>query len=224
MSKLLLIVGHSNPNSFTSALANAYQRAASLAGAQMERIDLSALQFDLVLRQGDGEAQPLEPDLVAAQATIRRAQHVVWFFPTWWAAPPALVKGFVDRVFLPGYAYAYEKGRLLHHKLLGGRSARLVTSMDAPWWWYAVFYRRALHASFINATLRFVGFAPIYRTTIYGLKKASAQRRAQILEDVCRQATQDATRLVRRSTLRLATRLPVPEHRAHAQDLPPGAP
>lgn len=195
MPKLLLIVGHTNPNSFTNALALAYERGASLAGVHTERIDLSALRFDLVLRQGDGEAQSLEPDLIAAQAAIRAADHVAWFFPTWWAGPPALVKGFVDRVFLPGYAYAYEKGRALHHKLLGGRSARLVTSMDAPWWWYALFYRRALHASFINATLRFVGFAPVYRSTIYGLKGASDKRRAALLQKAEQTGAGDAARV-----------------------------
>ncbi|MEY4509185.1 MAG: hypothetical protein RLZZ450_1307 [Pseudomonadota bacterium] len=194
MAKLLLIVGHTNPNSFTHALALAYERGASAAGAQTERIDLSALQFDLVLRPED-EAQALEPDLVAAQAAIRAADHVAWFFPTWWAAPPALVKGFVDRLFLPGYAYAYEKGRALQHKLLGGRSARLVTSMDAPWWWYALFYRSALHSSFINATLRFVGFGPIYRSTVYNLKSASAKRRADLLHQLEQTGARDAVKL-----------------------------
>jgi len=203
MPKLLLIVGHTNPSSFTNALALAYERGASLAGVDTERIELSALRFDLVLRQG--EAQSLEPDLIAAQAAIRAADHVAWFFPTWWAAPPALVKGFVDRVFLPGYAYAYEKGRALHHKLLGGRSARLITSMDAPWWWYALFYRRALHASFINATLRFVGFAPIYRSTIYGLKGASEQRRAALLHKAEQTGTRDAARIRPRRVLAVGT-------------------
>jgi putative NADPH-quinone reductase len=195
MPKLLLIVGHTNPNSFTNALARAYARGAGLAGVDTERIDLSALRFDLVLRQSEGEVQSLEPDLLAAQAAIRAADHVAWFFPTWWAAPPALVKGFVDRVFLPGYAYAYEKGRALHRKLLVGRSARLVTSMDAPWWWYALFYRGALHASFINATLRFVGFAPIYRSTIYGLKGASEKRKAALVHKAEQTGVRDAARI-----------------------------
>ena len=195
MSKLLVIVGHADSNSFSSALALAYERGASLAGAETERLDLAQLQFDLVLRGGFRGTQPLEPDLISAQAAIRAADHVAWFFPTWWAAPPALVKGFVDRVFLPGYAFRYERGRALHHKLLGGRSARLFTSMDAPWWWYALFYRRALHASFINATLRFVGFAPVHHSTLYGLKNASAARREELLRKAEMTGAKDAARI-----------------------------
>ena len=200
MSKLLVIAGHADSTSFSNALALAYERGASRAGAETERLELAQLQFDLVLREAARGGQPLEPDLVAAQAAIRAADHVAWFFPTWWAGPPALVKGFIDRVFLPGYAFRYERGRALHHKLLGGRSARLFTSMDAPWWWYALFYRRALHASFINATLRFVGFAPIHHSTLYGLKNASAARREELLHKAEKTGARDAERIRPRLT------------------------
>jgi hypothetical protein len=54
-----------------------------------------------------------------------------------------------------------------------------------------------VHASFINATLRFVGFAPIYRTTVYGLKDASDERRAALLTETQREGTRDASRLRR---------------------------
>lgn len=194
MSKLLLIVGHADPESFTQALARRYEREASAAGAETEWLELSTLHFDPVLRSGRNGEQPLEPDLVRAQALISRADHVAWFFPTWWAAPPALVKGFVDRAFLPGFAYRYETGRALQQKLLRGRSARLITTMDAPWWWYALFYRSALHHSFVRATLSFVGFAPVHTTTAYSLRNASPARRARILDTVGRAAAQDAGR------------------------------
>ncbi|MDB4985934.1 MAG: putative dehydrogenase [Myxococcaceae bacterium] len=197
MSKLLVIVGHANRASFTQALALRYEQAASAAGAATELLQLDTLQFDPVLQGGAGE-QALEPDLLRAQAAIERAHHVAWFFPTWWAGPPALVKGFVDRAFLPGFAYRYESGRALQHKLLRGRSARLVTSMDAPWWWYALFYRSALHRSFVHATLGFVGFAPVYTTTAYGLRNASAAQRERILQRVGRAGASDAA-FVRRA-------------------------
>jgi NAD(P)H dehydrogenase (quinone) len=195
--QILVIVGHADPRSFTHALARSYVQGARAAGAQVEQLELAALQFDLVLRTNRAGEQPLEPDLVHAQQAITRADHVVWFFPTWWAGPPALVKGFVDRVFLPGFAYRYEPGRALQHKLLAGRSARLVTSMDAPWWWYALFYFRALHAAFLAATLRFVGFGPLRTTTVYGLRAASAARRLRVLAGVERAGATDARGAVR---------------------------
>jgi NAD(P)H dehydrogenase (quinone) len=201
MTQLLVVIGHADRGSFTHAIAHAYAEAAAEAGAQVARLELDALRFDLVLRPNQHPPQPLEHDLQRAQAAISAADHVAWFFPTWWAAPPALVKGFIDRTFLPGYAYTYESGRALQHKLLRGRSARLVTSMDAPWWWYALFYWRALHASFIGATLRFVGFAPVRRTTLYGLRSASVEQRKRMLARVARQGARDARATPRRPTL-----------------------
>lgn len=159
------------------------------------RLELDALRFDLALRRAGG--QTLEPDLVRAQHVISAARHVAWFFPTWWSSPPALVKGFVDRVFLPGYAYRYQAGRALHHKLLRGRSARLVTTMDAPWWWYTLVYWRALHRSFVRGTLRFVGFAPVWTTTWYGLRSSTAPQRARMLERMSQLGARDAATLRR---------------------------
>jgi len=201
MTKLLLVIGHAKRDSLTHALADAYQAGAESQGVGSSRLELASLSFDLVLRSGHRGEQPLEPDLARAQQALRDAKHVAWFFPTWWAAPPALVKGFIDRVLLPGFGYRYEPGRAPHRKLLGGRSARLVTTMDAPWWWYALFYRSALHASFIKATLRFVGFGPVKTLTGYGLRGASrrrvAQRVARLLERSRHAGAKDARALDR---------------------------
>ncbi|MDB4972137.1 MAG: dehydrogenase, quinone family [Myxococcaceae bacterium] len=192
MNELLVIVGHADPRSFTHALAHAYERAASMAGASTTLLELASLRFDPVLFSGHRGEQALEPDLERAQAAIEQARHVAWFFPTWWAGPPALLKGFVDRTFLPGFAYRYEAGRALQHKLLRGRSTRLVTTMDAPWWYYALFQRRALHRSFVHATLGFVGFAPLLTTTAYGLRRMSAEERARLLAKLARIGAADA--------------------------------
>src|SRR5690606_33999396 len=117
--------------------------------------------------------QSLEPDLIAARAAIEAADHVAWFFPTWWAGPPALVKGFVDRTFLSGWAFRYREKNPLPEGLLRGRSARLVTTMDSPGFWYTLWHRRAVHRSMINATLKFVGFGPVTSTTLYRVRERS---------------------------------------------------
>src|SRR5256885_16433644 len=68
--------------------------------------------------------QPLEPDLQRAQADILWASHLAWAYPTWWGGLPALLKGFIDRIFLPGFAFKYRKGSVLWDRLLAGRTAR----------------------------------------------------------------------------------------------------
>jgi putative NADPH-quinone reductase len=195
MSNVLVVAGHPDSNSFSTALAQAYAQAAEASGATVTRIDLAQLQFDPILRRGYKTEQALEPDLAAAAAAIQAAQHVAWFFPMWWGGPPALVKGFIDRVFTPGFAFRYRGRNQLPEKLLSGRSARLVSSMDSPLAWYALVLRRVLHASFGMATLSFVGFSPIRSSMFYELRFRSAAELERALDKVRRAAGSDVAAL-----------------------------
>ena len=119
--RILVILGHPSADSLSAALAQSYKEGAQAAGAQVRLLDLGALAFDPILRAGYRGEQALEPDLQAAQAQITWAEHLVWVYPTWWGAMPALLKGFIDRVFLPGFAFKYRQGSSLWDRLLAGR-------------------------------------------------------------------------------------------------------
>lgn len=195
MTDILILQGHPDPQSFVAALAAAYAEGAVSAGASVRTIDLVGLAFDPILRMGHHEPQPLEPDLEDTFAAIRAARHVVFAFPTWWAGPPALVKGFIDRVFLPGTTFRFDNGSALPTGLLAGRSARLMTTMDSPAIWYWWKHGRSLHRSFIDATLDFVGFAPIATRTVYSVRSLDAKARARAIQDAQRDGATDARRL-----------------------------
>lgn len=174
----LVVFGHPTAGSLSDALAEAYTEGLRRGGAKVEQLKLRDLNFDLDLRFGFSDRQPLEPDLRRAQQLIEQAVHVAWFFPTWWAAPPARVKGFIDRAFLPGWAFANRPDHPLPETLLRGRSSRVVTTMDSPSLWYQLWHRASVHASFVNATLRYVGFGPIASTTLYSQRTRTPAQRA----------------------------------------------
>lgn len=199
MENTLVITCHPDPKSFTRALAAAYLEGARASGAPVEHIELHDLAFDPVLRDTHSHAGSpgIEPDLLSARAAIARARHVTLFFPTWWSAPPALLKGFIDRAFVPGFAFSYQEGKLLPVKLLGGRSARIVTTMDSPRLWYRLVYRRALHRAMGTGTLAFSGFRPVAETTFYGLRESTDSEREQALARVRREAGEDVRRAAR---------------------------
>jgi len=191
----LVVLGHPTPNSYSDALAHAYTRGLREAGAEVELLPLRDLSFDPILRQGFSGAQSLEPDLVHAQRELTRANHVAWFFPTWWGAPPTLVRGFVDRVFLPGFAYKHRgNGNGLPDALLKGRTSHVVTTMDSPNFWYWLYHRSSLHASFVNATLRYVGFGPIQTTTVYSLRTLAPAARERWLNKLTERGRSDAAK------------------------------
>jgi NAD(P)H dehydrogenase (quinone) len=189
-AKILIIMGHPDVHSFCGALGRAYQRGAEQAGYEVEYLELATLSFDPVLRQGFRGDQGLEPDLSRVQSQLSAANHWVWVYPNWWGGPPALLKGFIDRVFLPGFAFQYHKGPI-PQQLLKGRSAHLLMTLDTPPW----FYRYGLRAPGLQvmkkSVLGFSGVRPV-RTTLLGAIRGSsaAQRerwlsRAQRLGESC---------------------------------------
>lgn len=188
-TNVLAILGHPNPDSLNAALWRTYVEAARAEGAQVTAIALSDLDFDPILRAGYGGTQPLEPDLLKLQAAIEACDHLVLFFPVWWAGPPALLKGAFDRVLLPGWAYRYEGAVPI--KLLKGRTARVVTTMDAPSWYYRWAYRRAAHRAVVQATLHFVGFSPVQETTYYIVRDRVKSHAERWFKELAASATKD---------------------------------
>lgn len=147
MKKILIINGHPDSESFCADLAISYKNGAELAKANCKLVNLTDLQYDLNLHKGYRERTDLEPDLLQIQKYILQADHLVFVYPTWWGTYPALLKGFIDRVFLPKYAFKYRENSLLWDKLLKGRSARLIVTMDTPKWYYSLIYKSPGHNS-----------------------------------------------------------------------------
>lgn len=139
--KILVIQGHPATDSFCAALGDRYVEAARAAGHEVRLLRLAGLDFDPILHEGYRGMQPLEPDLVAAQAAIQWAGHLSFVYPIWWGSVPALLKGFLDRVFLPGFAFQYRAGALFPDQLLKGRTAHLLVTMDTPPWYFRWAYR-----------------------------------------------------------------------------------
>jgi len=196
--KLLLIHGHPHEDAFNRALANAYVDAARSAGAVVQTLDLSAMDFDPVLRKGYAQIQPLEPDLVAAQDAIADADHLVVAFPVWWGAAPALLKGFFDRTFLPGFAFRFPEVWPLPERLLRGRSAHVIVTMDAPRPFYSLVYRESAHRSVVWGTLGFCGIDPITTSTVSAVKYLPAFLRDAALRRQARLGAAHVRRFERR--------------------------
>lgn len=184
MKKILIILGHPVKDTFSGQLFESYRHGALSSGAEVKELVLRDLKFELNFSSGYRGDQELEPDLVKAQELITWAEHLVLIYPNWWSTFPALLKGFIDRTFLPGFAFKYRKGSLLWDKLLTGRSARLIITMDTPPWYYWLVYRRPGHNAMKRGILEFCGIRPVKITTIGSLKISSEQKRQQWLDKV----------------------------------------
>lgn len=189
--RTLIILGHPDKTSFSARLADAYEKGAREKGGEVVRINLIDLKFDPILRSGYNRMQTLEPDLQEAQRLIKWANHLVFVFPIWWSAPPALLKGFIDRVFLPGFAFKYRENSSMWDKLLTGKSSRLIMTSDAPViWLYLVYFHPVLNMM-KKATLEFCGITPVSVTSFGSIKNTDDKKRKVLIDKSYREGLQD---------------------------------
>ncbi len=182
--RILVILGHPNNDSFCGAIANSYIEGAKASGNEVQLISVGDLSFDPVLRKGYGPIQELEPDLVAGQAAIAWAQHIVFVYPIWWGAMPALLKGFSDRVFLPGFAFNYREGSRFWDRMLSGWSAHLFVTMDTPPWYFRWVFRMPGHNQMKRTILEFCGIKPVTIVSLGPIKGSTQQKREGWLAQV----------------------------------------
>ena len=184
MKKILIINGHPDRESYCHALAEAYKRGALASGAELKEIVIADLQFNPNLQFGYRKRTELEPDLLAAREMILWAEHLVWIYPVWWGSFPAILKGFLDRVFLPGFAFKKRENSLMWDTLLTGRSARIISTLDQPVWFYWLVNRRPTYWAMKRMTLNFCGIKPVKATTIGPIRLSKPAWREKWLKKV----------------------------------------
>ncbi len=181
--KIVIIQGHPDPAGmrFCHALANSYALGAMKGGHAVRRVDIAKLEFPLLRTQHDFERGPIPESLQDAWDAIRWADHIVFVFPLWLGTMPAILKGFLEQVARPGYAFQYvEHG--FTKKLLAGRSARLVVTMGMPAIAYRLWYMAHGLRGMERNILKFVGITPVHETLIGMIGDLSEARRDAWLE------------------------------------------
>jgi putative NADPH-quinone reductase len=182
MTKILIINGHPNKDSFCFALAEAYKKGAISAKNEVKEIVISELKFNPNLQFGYQKRTELEPDLLDAWEKIKWADHLVWVHPVWWGGLPAITKGFIDRLFLPGFTFQYRENSPWWDKLLTGKTAHIITTLDQPSWYYRFAFGRPSVNQLKKSILGFCGVKPVKVSYIGPIKDSSDVARKKWLE------------------------------------------
>lgn len=182
--KIFIFTGNPDKQSFSTALAQAYERGARQAGHEVRFMHLSNMKFDPVLRHGYKTIQELEPDLVRFQENVKWCEHFVSVFPIWWSDMPALMKGLIDRVWMPGFAFRFRKGLIPGwYRLLRGKSTRIIVTSDShPLILWILFGGNV--NNWVRGVLRFSGFAPVRKTWFHGMAKLTTEHAQELLSKV----------------------------------------
>ena len=182
--KILIINGHPDKESLCFALAESYKKGADTNGDQCQLVHLIDLKFNPILTYGYRLISELEPDLLKMQQAILQADHLVFIYPNWWATLPTLLKGFIDRVFLPNFAFKYHEKGPFWDKLLKGKTARLIVTMDTPKWYYWLINRNAGHNAMKIGVLEFCGIKPVKISVFAPVKSSDNAKRQKWLDEV----------------------------------------
>ena len=181
--KILVILGQPQRRSYGGALAQAYIEGAREAGAEVKEMFLGDLQFNACANASQPPAG-LEPDLQRAQEAIRWADHLVFVYPIWWGTIPALLKGFIERAFTEGFAVKFRDDSPWWDRLLKGRSARLIVTMNTPSFIYRWMFGRPGHNTMKKTILEFCGVKPVRITEIGPVRNSTDAKRQKWLVQV----------------------------------------
>lgn len=105
-----VVVAHPAPESFSHAVADRAVAGLRAAGHDVEVLDLYGLGFRVAMSADEREAYHtdtpiLDPIVAAHTEIVRRSQALVFVYPTWWSGLPAIMKGWLERVMVPGVAF-----------------------------------------------------------------------------------------------------------------------
>lgn len=185
MKKILVFEGNPKEKSLCKLISETYVRGAKDSGHEVKIFHISDMKFDPNLKEGYNKNQKLEKDLVEVQKKILWANHLVFVYPIWWGSLPAKFKGLVDRVFLPGFAFKFEKRTILPKQFLKGKSARMITTRGGS----RIFYFGSL--SFPGMIMRrfllnFCGVFPVRSKSFYSVNHISEKRAKKIFDNIYR--------------------------------------
>ena len=173
---VLLIDAHPDVGRYASYLLEVYREALP-AGAQITHVALRDLAFDPNLRHGYRKRTEWEPDLRQLAEALDACDHIAFAFPMWWGAEPATLKGLLDRLFLPGFTFAYHDNDTWWDRNMAGRSADAIITMDTPPFFLRLAYGNALIHRWKKQVLGFAGFKPVRILPLGQVKFGGAERK-----------------------------------------------
>jgi len=181
MKNVLVIFANPNKKSFGTSLGKSFIKGLKKNSKEnnVKELYLSDLKFDLNEKKQFQE-QILEDDILKAQELILWANHIVFCYPIWWYNFPAVLKGFFDRTFQSGFAFKFDD-KPFPVKLLKGRTAQAIVTMDAP----PIFYRLVIGINdkrILRQMLNFCGVKMLSHNYFGSIKKSDEKKKIKWLD------------------------------------------
>lgn len=189
--KVLIIYAHPNPKSFNDAILEHVKQGLKSGNHSFEVIDLYADNFNPVLVYNEQvKRRDLMNDVETAhyRELVKQAEHLIFVYTIWWYGMPAILKGFIDRVFVSGFAYV-SNGKM-QKGLFSDKSAWVIYTIDSPSWFVSIFRKNIEWRTIKDAILNYCGIKKIKKTMLAGVKNSDSNKRQKWLQLIYRQSSE----------------------------------
>jgi NAD(P)H dehydrogenase (quinone) len=186
--KISVILAHPDKKSFNHAIADAVIDQLKLSGHEIVYHDLYAEKFDPVLSKEEfPKDAPLPPEIETHCREISKAEGIIIIHPNWWGQPPAILKGWVDRVIRPGVAYEFieeDKGEGVPNGLLIADRALVFNTSNTETEREIRVFGDPLEAIWKNCIFDLCGVKKFYRRTFNIIVTSTENKRIEWLNEV----------------------------------------
>ena len=187
--RVLVVVAHPNPDSFNQAIAHTAVQALARAGHDVDVLDLYAEGFRAAMNREERDAyhteRPIIDPMVQRHADlVSRSEAFVFVYPTWWSTLPAILKGWLERVMVPGVGFVFDAHNRVRPGLMHVRRVVGISTYGAAWPFVKLMHdngrRTLMRALRLNTALR------TRRTwlALYKMDTRTTAQRQQFLERV----------------------------------------
>jgi NAD(P)H dehydrogenase (quinone) len=182
----LIVFAHPNPKSFVKGIVDTVVKASEEKGANVRVRDLYEIGFDPILEPSDFvafQSGKVPEDIAAEQEHVKWADVITFVYPAWWVSFPAMLKGYVDRVFSYGFAYIAVDG--VPQGLIKGKKALVFGATGTPSEIYSADgMHNSIKQSIDQGIFNFVGIEEVKHTFFGAVPSVTEETRKAYLEEV----------------------------------------
>lgn len=181
--KIFVVIGHQKQGSFCHAIAATVLEELKAAGHDVVYHDLYAEKFDPILPDEEiPKDAPLDPVVAQHCREVKAADGYVVVHPNWWAMPPAVLKGWIDRVIRPGVTHQFGPNGI--EQFLKGRRAVVLTTSNTPRDVELQVYGDPLENLWKSCVFGMIGVEDFYRRNFESIIMSTPDQRRGWLDDV----------------------------------------
>jgi putative NADPH-quinone reductase len=187
---VLVVLAHPLADSFAASIARTTREMLEASGHSVDLLDLYAEDFDPRLTVAERKGyfdDPYDHSAVSGYVErLRDAEALILVFPQWWFNLPAIIKGYIDRVFVPGVAFQHDlAGGRLVPKLTNIRHFWVLTTTGSPWWIARVYMGNPVRRQLKRGVAAFCARKLDFRMmALHDMDRATPEKRMAFLERV----------------------------------------